>query len=282
MKLLRYGEMGMERPGILDGEGKIRDLSCLLEDITPRVFSPEGLLALSAIDIRLLPQVEGDPRLGVPWTGMSKYVAVGLNYRSHAAEACAVLPPEPTLFPKWLSCICGPDDDIVQPPDSTKLDYEVELGIVIGTRARSVGEQEALQYVAGYCLANDVSERSYQFEKGGGQWGKGKGFDTFGPVGPWLVTSDEIGNPQDLDLWLDVNGTRRQTGSTSDMIFSCSALVAYCSRVMTLEPGDLIITGTPQGTGMGFDPPQYLQRGDIVELGITKLGKQRQKVVAFS
>lgn len=279
MKLLRYGPPGLEKPGLLDSEGNIRDLSGLLDDITPEILAPDALAVLRAIDPQRLPRVEGEPRLGVPWSGMSKFVAIGLNYHDHAREAGMVVPSEPVLFPKWLSCLSGPNDDIVQPPGSTKLDWEVELGIVIGRKARNIAEADALQYVAGYCVANDVSERAFQIERSGGQWGKGKGFDTFGPVGPYLVTADEAGDPQNLDMWLDVNGERKQTGNTANMVFSCAYLVSYCSRVMTLEAGDLIITGTPPGVGMGFNPPQYLEPGDVVELGIAKMGQQRQRVV---
>ena len=280
MKLFRYGPKGSEKPGILDENGEMRDLSMLIEDITPRLLSPGALESLRAVDPFRLPKVEGNPRLGAPWSGIPKYVAVGLNYREHAVEAGMKIPQEPVLFPKWTSCLSGPFDDVVMPADSNKLDWEVELGMVVGTRARNVPEEEALAYLAGYCVANDISERAYQIEKSGGQWGKGKGFDTFGPVGPWLVTSDEIEDPQNLDLWLEVNGQRMQTGNTSDMIFGCRALLSYCSRVMTLEPGDLVITGTPPGSGMGFSPPRYLKPGDTIELGISGLGVQRQKVVS--
>ena len=280
MNLLRYGPPGQEKPGLLDAAGNIRDLSGLLDDFCPRTLSPEALAVLRALDPERLPVVEGGSRLGVPWSGMGKYVAIGLNYSDHAAESGMPIPQEPTMFTKWLSCVCGPNDDTVMPPDSTKLDWEVELGIVIGRRARNVAQAEALEYVAGYCLANDISERAYQLDRSGGQWSKGKGFDTFGPVGPWLVTHDEIPDPQNLDMWLDVNGQRKQTGNTSKMIFPCDALVSYCSRVMTLEPGDLIITGTPPGVGLGCKPPQFLKPGDVVELGIAGLGQQRQRVVA--
>ncbi len=280
MKLLRYGKAGHEKPGMLDAQGQIRDLSGLIDDFTPRYLSAPALSALRAIDPSRLPRVEGNPRLGAPWTGASKYVAVGLNYRAHAIEAKMRIPAEPILFPKWTSCISGPCDDIVKPPDSTKLDWEAELGIVMGTRASNVTESEALSHVAGYCVANDVSERMYQVERSGGQWGKGKGFDTFGPLGPYLVTAEEITDPQNLEIWLKVNGKLMQSGNTSDMIFSCAQIVSYCSRVMTLEPGDIIVTGTPPGVGMGFDPPVFLQVGDIVELGISGLGTQRQKVVS--
>ena len=279
MKLLRYGPLGQEKPGLLDAAGNLRDLSGLLDDFTPRTLAPEALDVLRAIDPERLPKVAGTPRLGVPWSGIGKYVAIGLNYSDHAAESGNPIPAEPTMFTKWLSCLCGPNDDTVMPPESTKLDWEVELGIVIGRRARNVAQAEALDYVAGYCLANDISERAYQIDRSGGQWSKGKGFDTFGPVGPWLVTRDEVPDPQQLDLWLDVNGVRRQTGNTSKMIFPCDEIVSYCSKVMTLEPGDLIITGTPPGVGLGCKPPQFLKVGDIVELGIGGLGQQRQRVV---
>lgn len=280
MKLLRYGPPGQEKPALLDADGVIRDLSGLLDDFTPKSLSPAALDVLRALDLSRLPRVEGQPRLGVPWSGMSKYVAIGLNYSDHAAESGMPLPKEPTMFTKWLSCLCGPNDDTIMPPDATQLDWEVELGIVIGRRARGVGEAEALDYVAGYCLANDISERCYQIERSGGQWVKGKGFDTFGPVGPWLVTRDEIADPQRLGMWLDVNGQRRQTGNTDKMIFPCAHLVSYCSHVMTLEPGDLIITGTPPGVGLGCKPPQFLKVGDVVELGVDGLGRQRQRIVA--
>ena len=280
MKLLRYGPAGQEKPGMLDDEGNIRDLSGLLDDLAPRHLSPQALEALRAIDSAKLPKVAGNPRLGVPWSGIGKYVAFGLNYRDHAAESGMALPQEPTMFSKWLSCLCGPNDDTVMPAEATKLDWEVEIGMVIGRRARNVPQDGALDYVAGFCLANDISERAFQIDRSGGQWSKGKGFDTFGPVGPWLVTRDEIPDLQNVDLWLDVNGRRRQTGNTSKMIFPFDYLVSYCSRVMTLEPGDLIITGTPAGVGLGCKPPQFLKVGDVVELGASGLGTQRQTVVA--
>ena len=279
MQLLRYGPLGQEKPGLLDENGNIRDLSGLLDDISAKMLNPDALSVLKAIDSERLPLVAGSPRLGVPWKGVSKYIAIGLNYHDHAKEAGMQIPTEPVMFPKWLSCLCGPNDDTVLPPESSKGDWEVELGIVIGRQARNITEADALQYVAGYCVANDVTERAFQLERSGGQWGKGKGFDTFGPVGPYLVTADEVGDPQNLDLWLNVNGERKQTGNTANMIFSCAYLVSYCSRMMTLEPGDLIITGTPPGVGMGFNPPQFLNPGDVVELGIAKLGQQRQRVV---
>lgn len=280
MKLLRYGPQNEERPGILDAQGQVRDLSALIDDFTPGHLSPAGLAALAAIETQKLPVVPGTVRMGIPWNGISKYIAIGLNYHDHAEEAGMKVPEEPVMFTKWTSCLCGPNDDTVMPQECTKLDWEVELGIVIGTRARHVSPEDALKHVAGYCVANDVSERAFQIERSGGQWSKGKGFDTFGPVGPWLVTADEVGDPQDLDLWLDVNGVRKQTGNTSTMVFSCAQLVSYCSRMMTLEPGDLIITGTPPGVGMGFRPPQFLKPGDVVELGISKLGRQQQRIRA--
>jgi 2-keto-4-pentenoate hydratase/2-oxohepta-3-ene-1,7-dioic acid hydratase in catechol pathway len=280
MKLLRYGPRGQEKPGLLDAQGRIRDLSGLLDDITPRTLKPAALQVLSALDSAKLPLVPGQPRLGVPWNGCGKFIGIGLNYHEHAREAGMAAPAEPVMFTKWTSCLNGPADDIVYPREGSKVDWEVELGIVIGSRAQDVDEDQALQHVAGYVLANDVSERAFQIERSGGQWSKGKGFDTFGPVGPWLVTADEVGDPQQLDLWLDLNGQRCQAGNTRDMIFSCAQLVSYCSRVMTLEPGDLIITGTPPGVGMGMKPPRFLQPGDELRLGIAGLGEQRQRVVA--
>jgi len=281
MKLLRYGPRGQERPGLLAADGTIRDLSALIGDIGPETLSPPTLAALRALDAQRLPRVDGAPRLGPPVAGVSKMVGIGLNYHEHAREAGAQAPAEPVVFAKWTSCIAGPDDDIVVPPESTKLDWEVELAIVIGSRARRVGAAEALACVAGYCVANDVSERQFQLEHDGRQWDKGKGFDGFGPLGPWLVTADEVGDPQALELWLDVNSERMQSGRTADMIFPCAALVSYCSRIMTLEPGDVIITGTPAGVGLGMKPPRFLRPGDVIELGIEGLGRQRQQVVAW-
>ena len=280
MKLLRYGPKGQEKPGLLDQHGVIRDLSGLIDDITPRVFSDDALKVLRALDTSKLPEISDTQRLGTPWSGLGKIVAIGLNYFDHAKEANLPVPEEPVMFTKWLSCLSGPYDNVIAPPDATKMDWEVELGIVIGRKAQDVSEEDALQYVAGYCVANDVTARDYQFERSGGQWSKGKGFDTFGPVGPYLVTSDELVDPQSLDLWLDVNGERKQVGTTKEMIFSCAYLVSYCSRLMTLEPGDLIITGTPPGVGIGFKPPQFLKVGDVMSLGITGLGVQRQVVTA--
>jgi 2-keto-4-pentenoate hydratase/2-oxohepta-3-ene-1,7-dioic acid hydratase in catechol pathway len=279
MKLLRYGLRGQEKPGMLDADGGIRDLSGLLDDIGPRALSPAGRRVLAALDPARLPLVEGAPRLGIPWSGASKIVAIGLNYHDHALEAGLPIPNEPVMFTKWLSCLNGPDDDVLEPLEATRLDWEVELGIVIGTRASNVAQAQALDYVAGYCVANDVTDRAFQMERSGGQWSKGKGFDTFGPVGPWLVTADEVPDPQALGLWLDVNGERMQTGHTSKMIFGCAQLVSYCSRMMTLEPGDLIVTGTPPGVGMGMKPPRYLKVGDVMTLGIDGLGRQSQRLV---
>lgn len=282
MKLLRHGPLGQERPGLLDAEGGVRDLGDLLADFTPETLRPASLAALKAIDPLRLPLVAAGTRLGTPCGGIRKFVAVGLNYRAHALESGAAIPSQPVLFPKWSSCLAGPDDDIVIPYAECQLDWEVELGLVIGTPARAVSVDQALDHVAGYCLANDVSDRKLQFDGGAGQWGKGKGVDGFGPVGPWLVTRDEIADPQNLALWLSVNGQRMQSSNTADMIFSCAELVSHCSHVMTLEPGDLIITGTPQGVGLGFKPPRYLQAGDTVELGIDGLGVQRQRIVGRS
>ena len=280
MKLLRYGPPGHERPGTLDREGRIRDLSSVVRDIEGDMLSPGGLRRLQSIDVRTLPVVAGTPRLGVPVARVGKFVAIGLNYSDHAKEAGMAAPSEPVVFMKATSCLAGPNDDVVRPRRSTKLDWEVEIGIVIGSTARSVREDRALEHVAGYVLVNDVSERHFQLERGG-SWDKGKSFDTFGPVGPWLVTPDEVGDAQSLAMWLDVNGERMQTGNTRTMIFPCAALVAYVSEVMTLLPGDIITTGTPPGVGMGMKPPRYLKPGDVMTLGIDKLGEQRQRVVAF-
>jgi 2,4-didehydro-3-deoxy-L-rhamnonate hydrolase len=281
MKLLRYGPAGREKPGLLDANGTIRDLSGHLGDIDAAAVSPAALARLARIDPASLPAVPGQPRLGVPVRGIGKLIAIGLNYADHAAESNMAIPSEPILFTKAISCLSGPDDDVMLPQDSAKSDWEVELGVVIGRTARYVSESEALDYVAGYVLANDVSERQWQLERGT-QWDKGKGFDTFGPVGPWLVTSDEIRDPQNLNLFLDINGRRMQTGNTRTMIFSVRQLIAYVSRCMTLYPGDLLITGTPPGVGMGMKPsPVYLKEGDVMTLGIDRLGQQRQRVVAW-
>jgi 2-keto-4-pentenoate hydratase/2-oxohepta-3-ene-1,7-dioic acid hydratase in catechol pathway len=279
MKLLRYGEPGRERPGTLDGNGRIRDLSAMVDDIAGDVLSPQGLARLRAVDPATLPLIEGAPRLGAVIGRLSKFICIGLNYVDHAKETGARPPAEPVVFLKANSALSGPDDPILQPRGSTKLDWEVELGVVIGTRAKYVEEKDALAHVAGYCLANDVSERAFQLE-GTGQWTKGKSCDSFGPLGPWLVTADEIPDPQALAMWLDVNGERRQNGNTSNMIFNIAALVAYLSRLFTLEPGDVISTGTPAGVGLGMKPPVFLKPGDIVTLGIDGLGTQTQRVVA--
>ena len=282
MKLLRYGPKGSEKPGLLDAEGHIRDLSGHVADITGAVLSPESLKALAAIDPGTLPLVEGSPRYGVPVDGVSKFIAVGLNFADHAAESNLPIPEEPVLFTKAVSCLTGPNDPVMIPRGSVKTDWEVELGVVIGSRARYVDEASALDHVAGYVLINDVSERAFQIERGG-TWDKGKGCDTFGPVGPWIVTRDEVGDPQNLSMWLDVNGQRKQDGSSSTMIFPISKLVAYISEFITLEPGDLITTGTPPGVGLGQKPePWYLKPGDNVRLGIEKLGEQGQTFVAWS
>ncbi|WP_425998628.1 fumarylacetoacetate hydrolase family protein [Caulobacter sp. DWR1-3-2b1] len=282
MKLLRYGPKGSEKPGLLDAEGHIRDLSGHVADITGAVLSPESLKALAAIDPGTLPLVEGSPRYGVPVDGVSKFIAVGLNFADHAAESNLPIPEEPVLFTKAVSCLTGPNDPVMIPRGSVKTDWEVELGVVIGSRARYVDEARALDHVAGYVLINDVSERAFQIERGG-TWDKGKGCDTFGPVGPWIVTRDEVGDPQNLSMWLDVNGQRKQDGSSSTMIFPISKLVAYISEFITLEPGDLITTGTPPGVGMGQKPEAvYLKAGDEIRLGIDKLGEQRQMVIAWT
>jgi 5-carboxymethyl-2-hydroxymuconate isomerase len=279
MKLLRHGAEGAERPGMLDAGGRARDLSSVVHDIDADALSPPGLARLRALDPATLPPVPEGTRLGPPVAGIGKFVAIGLNYSDHAAEAGMPIPTEPIVFLKATSCVCGPDDDTWLPPDAAKLDWEVELALVIGTRAQRVAEADALAHVAGYCVANDVSERAWQLERLG-SWDKGKGHDRFGPLGPWLVTADEVGDPQRLDLWLDLNGERMQSGSTATMVFSCARIVSYVSRFMTLMPGDVITTGTPPGVGMGKRPPRFLQAGDVVELGVQGLGRQRQRVVA--
>jgi len=281
MKLLRYGPPGRERPGLMDADGTIRDLSGHLADITPEVLGPAALLRLAGLPAGSLPPVDGQPRLGVPVKGIGKFIAIGLNYSDHAAEAGMPIPAEPIVFTKAISCLSGPNDDVMLPQDAVKGDWEVELGVFIGRTARSVSVNAAPDHVAGYCVVNDVSERAWQLERGS-QWDKGKGFDTFGPVGPWLVTADEVGDPQRLDLFLDLNGRRMQSGNTRNMIFGVSQLVAYVSTCMTLFPGDLLITGTPPGVGMGARPhPVYLKPGDTMHLGIAGLGQQRQRVVGW-
>jgi len=281
MKLLRYGPVGQEKPGLLDDAGVMRDLSGHVADIGPAELSFEGLARLAAIEPSSLPAVEGSPRYGTPFSGSRKFIAIGLNFADHAAESGLPCPTEPVIFTKAISCLQGPNDEVMIPRGSKKTDWEVELGVVIGTRATYVEEAQALDYVAGYVLIDDVSEREYQIERGG-TWDKGKGCDTFGPVGPWLVTKDEVGDVQKLDMWLDVNGERKQTGNTSTMIFGVAKLVSYLSEFMTLEPGDIITTGTPPGVGMGQKPePVYLKAGDKVRLGIEKLGEQQQTFVAW-
>jgi len=280
MKLLRFGPAGQERPGMLDADGNIRDLSAILSDINGATIAPAGLAKLASIDPATLPIIHGEPRLGPCVAQVSKFVCVGLNYSDHAAETGSPIPTEPILFHKATSCIVGPNDDVMLPKDSVKTDWEVELGIVIGSRASYVEESDALNYVAGFCLINDVSEREFQIERQG-QWTKGKGCDTFGPIGPWLVTTEEVPNLAELAMSCDVNGERRQSGSTRTMIFKVPFIVSYISRFMTLLPGDVIATGTPPGVGLGMKPPQFLKAGDEIRLSIEGLGEQRQKVVAF-
>jgi 2,4-diketo-3-deoxy-L-fuconate hydrolase len=282
MKLLRYGPAGREKPGVLDAAGRIRDLSAVVADISPDQLTPAALEKLKKQDRESLPLVPGNPRLGVPLSGVGKFLAIGLNYADHAAEAGLPVPPEPIFFTKAISCLSGPNDPVMMPRDATKMDWEVELGVVIGSTCRYVEERDALSHVAGYVLINDVSERAFQKERGT-QWDKGKGCDTFGPTGPWLVTADEVGDCQALGMFLDVNGTRMQTGNTRTMIFSVAHCIAYVSRFVTLFPGDLLTTGTPPGVGEGKRPtPIYLKKGDQMHLGIDKLGEQRQEVIAFS
>ena len=278
MKLLRYGERGAEKPGLLDNEGKIRDLSGVVSDIGPDALSAEMLSYLSDLVGANLPKVEGTPRIGPPVGAIGKFICVGLNYADHAKETGKTAPAEPVLFAKATSAVCGPNDDIEIPRGSDRTDWEVELGVVIGARAKYVDEASALDHVAGYVLVNDVSKRRFQSERSG-QWIKGKSHDTFGPIGPWLVTKDEIADVQNIDLWLDVDGDRRQTGNTRTMIFGVAHLVSYISQFMTLEPGDIISTGTPPGVGLGMSPPTFLREGQTVRLGAAGLGEQRQKMV---
>jgi 2-keto-4-pentenoate hydratase/2-oxohepta-3-ene-1,7-dioic acid hydratase in catechol pathway len=280
MKLVRYGRAGAEKPGLIDAEAKLRDLSRIVKDITPDLLRPTGLRKLRALKPARLPLVKGKPRLGCPLAGIGKLVCIGLNYTDHAAEVGRPLPSEPTVFLKANSSITGPYDPIVRPKDAVKLDYEVELAAVIGKESRNVDEVKALGHVAAYCLLNDVSERAFQIEHGGDTT-KGKSCDTFAPIGPWLVTPDEVGDPQALALWTAVNGERRQNGNTAHMVFTVGRLVAYVSRFMSLQPGDLISTGTPAGVGHGAKPPRYLQPGDVVEMGIDCLGTQRHVVVEW-
>ncbi len=278
MKLCRFGAIGQEKPGLVDAMGRLRDLSGHVGDLDGPAIAPDALARLARVDPASLPEVAGQPRFGVPFTGLTKFICIGLNYADHAAEAGMQAPSEPIIFLKAPSALCGPNEDTVQPRGSTKLDWEVELGVVIGRMARYIEPEDALSHVAGYCLVNDVSERAFQLQSS--QWDKGKGCDSFGPVGPWLVTTDEVPDPQNLDLWLDVNGRRMQTGNTRTMIFDVKTLVSYVSRFMTLQPGDLIATGTPPGVGMGIKPePVWLKTGDQVRLGIVGLGEQAQRVV---
>jgi 2,4-diketo-3-deoxy-L-fuconate hydrolase len=280
MRLVRYGLMNAEKPGLLDASGTIRDLSGHVPELTPDALSDASLARLAALDVNTLPTVPGTPRLGVPMAGSRKFIAIGLNYRDHAMETNQPIPTEPVVFMKAISCLQGANDPVRKPRGSTRMDWEVELGVVIGRRTAHVEEGAALGSVAGYVVVDDLSERSYQFERGG-TWDKGKGCDTFGPVGPWLVTRDEVPDVQELGLWLDVNGQRRQTGNTRTMIFGVASLVSYVSQIMTLEAGDIITTGTPPGGGMGMKPPVYLDAGDVIEAGIEKLGTQRHAVYAW-
>lgn len=280
MKLVRYGKPGKEKPGLIDADGKLRDLSKVIKDIGPEQLNDAALAKLRKLKPANLPLVRGTQRMGCPVTGIGKFIAIGLNYSDHAKEAGMPIPKEPIVFTKAISCIQGPDDDVMLPKGSVKGDWEVELGVIIGKQARHVSQKAALDYVAGYCVSNDVSEREFQLERGG-QWDKGKGCDTFGPLGPWLVTRDEIENPQRLAMWLDVNGERMQTGNTRTMIFSVAKIVSHLSQYMTLMPGDVVITGTPPGVAMGMKPQRFLKKGDVMTVGIDGLGEQRQKVVPF-
>jgi 2,4-diketo-3-deoxy-L-fuconate hydrolase len=280
MKLVRYGQPGKEKPGVIDAAGKLRDLSTVVQDIGPAQLSDAALGKLLKLKTDKLPLVRGKPRMGCPVAGIGKFIAIGLNYKDHADEAGMPIPKEPIVFTKAISSIQGPDDDVMLPKGAVKGDWEIELGVVIGKTARYVTQKAALDHVAGYCLSNDVSERAFQLERGG-QWDKGKGCDTFGPLGPWLVTKDEIPNPQKLAMWLDVNGQRMQTGNTKTMIFSVAKIVSHLSEYMTLMPGDVIITGTPPGVGLGMKPQRFLKAGDVMTLGIEGLGTQTQRVIPF-
>jgi 2-keto-4-pentenoate hydratase/2-oxohepta-3-ene-1,7-dioic acid hydratase in catechol pathway len=283
MKLVRYGPAGREKPGIIDGDGKIRDLSRVVSDIDGAMLASGGLAKIKKANLKKLKPVAGRPRLGPCVGHVRNFIAIGLNYSDHAAEAGMPIPKEPIIFNKAPTSICGPNDNTIIPKESIKLDYEVELGIVIGKRARYLDRDKAMSAVAGYFLSNDVSERSFQIDRSGGQWNKGKGCETFGPIGPWFVTKDELRDPQDLDMWLDVNGERRQRGNTKTMIFGVEHLVWYCSQFFIMEPGDIIVTGTPPGVGLGMKPePKFLKAGDVVTLGISGLGEQSQKIIPFS
>ena len=280
MKLVRYGRPGKEKPGLIDDEGKLRDLSGVIEDIGPEQLSDKVLRKLAKIPHAELPLVRGNPRFGVPVSKVGKFIGIGLNYYDHAKEMELPIPTEPIVFMKAISCLSGPDDPVMLPKGSKKTDWEVELGVIIGARARHVSVKEADKYIAGYCVVNDISEREFQFERGS-QWDKGKGCDTFGPVGPWLVTRDEVYFPDKLDLYLEVNGKRMQSGCTDNMIFSVPQIISYLSQFMTLEPGDVIATGTPPGVGNGRKPKRFLKKGDLMRLGIAGLGEQQQDVIAF-
>ena len=279
MKLVRYGAIGQEKPGLIDKSGQLRDLSDHVKDLNGEAYAPAALVKLATLDPAKLPAVSGKPRIGAPVTGISKFVAIGLNYVDHAKETGAQIPTEPIFFLKANTALSGPNDSVQKPRGSTKLDWEVEIAAIIGTRAKYVSEADALNHVAGYCVCNDVSERNFQIERLG-QWTKGKSHDTFGPLGPWLVTKDEIPDVQKLSMWLDVNGERRQTGSTSTMIFNMAKCISYVSQFLTLLPGDIVTTGTPPGVGSGMKPPKFLNVGDVVTLGIEGLGEQRQEIVA--
>jgi 2,4-didehydro-3-deoxy-L-rhamnonate hydrolase len=281
MKLVRYGPAGREKPGLIDADGKLRDLSKKVKDIDGATLAPAELAKLKKLDTKRLPLVKGKPRFGPCVATPSKFIAIGLNYVDHAKETNSPIPENPIVFFKSQTCIVGPNDNVMVPKDSTQLDWEVEIAFVMGRTARHVAVKDALKYVAGYCIVDDISERDFQLKKSASQWNKGKGCDTFGPLGPWLVTTDEIKDPQNLDMWLDVNGVRKQTGNTKTMIFTIAQLVADVSKYMTLLPGDVVTTGTPPGVGMGMKPQQWLQPGDVITLGIQGLGEQRQKVVPF-
>lgn len=283
MKLLRYGLAGQEKPGALDAQGHVRDLSSVVPDIAGDVLTPEGLARLKGLDLSTLPRVDGVPQQGLrlgPCVGrVGKFICIGLNYADHAAESGMQVPPEPVVFGKWTSAIVGPDDDVRIPRGSVKTDWEVELGVVIGRGGSYIPQEQAMAHVAGYCVVNDISEREYQLERSG-TWDKGKGCDTFGPLGPWLVTADEVPDPHGLNLWLDVDGQRRQTGNTRTMVYRVDVLISYLSRFMSLQPGDVISTGTPPGVGMGHKPPVYLRAGQVMHLGVEGLGSQTQRVIA--
>ena len=277
MKLLRYGPKGKEKPGILDQHGKIRSLAKVIKDLDGEAISPVGLAKLRKVNVAKLPMVPGKPRIGACIANPQKFIAIGLNYSDHAAESGMIVPPEPIVFTKQVSCLSGPNDTVTIPPKSEKSDWEVELGVIIGRKAKNIKQTDAMKHVAGYCVVNDLSEREFQIERHG-QWTKGKGYDTFGPVGPWLVTRDEVKDPQNLAMWLELNGKRMQTGNTSTMVYGVAYLVAYLSQFFTLLPGDIITTGTPPGVGMGMKPPQYLKPGDKMVVAIEGLGVQRQVV----